>query len=92
MNDILAADRVADFIGVVKWVLIILGLIAGVIAVFSAIFGSASFMAVVGLCFGILFQLLLTWAVFGWFQHTLGMLVNVAANTTPATAVLDKHD
>jgi len=88
-NDIGAADRVADMIGVVKWLIVIFILALGVYGVFAAIFGGAGLFAAIGIGLYAIGQSVVAWAVFGWFQHTLGMLVNIASTSVPA-AMVDK--
>ena len=83
------AIRVATTIGVIKWILVSLALLAGVItviAMFSDETTSSSLIGVGGGVAAILYALMV-WVLFGWFEHTLRALAEIATNTrTPAHA------
>jgi hypothetical protein len=82
-----AASRVAGTIGIFKWIVIAVQVLFGVILLFvlnaqedwptwTAAAGPLALVAN-------LLSALFTWVLFGWFQHTLGMLSTIAANTLP---------
>ncbi len=80
-----AASRVAGTIGVVKWIVVAAYVLTGVVLLLTlnaqedwpTWTAAAGPLALVG-C---LLNALLVWVLFGWFQHTLGMLSVIAANT-----------
>lgn len=84
-----AAARVAGTIGVFKWVIIAVQLLAGVASMLgfnSSTSGPA--WAVIAAPVIALLWALFTWVLFGWFQHTLGMLAAISANTAPTLPTL----
>lgn len=87
-----AAGRVATTIGVFKWVVIAGQVLYGVIVllVFNSQEDWPTWTAIAGPLALVMALLsgLVTWVLFGWFQHTLGMLVTIAANTRPADLTL----
>lgn len=87
-NKSAAASRVAVMIGVVKWIVVAVQVVTGVIFlfVFNAQEDWPTWTAAAGPVTLIWFLLsaLLSWVVFGWFQHVLGMLAAIAGAVTPA--------
>jgi hypothetical protein len=85
MPNTAAASRVAGTIGVFKWVIIATQVLFGVILllVFNAQHDWPTWTAAAGpiALVASLLSALFTWVLFGWFQHTLGMLSAIAANT-----------
>lgn len=75
------AFRVASAIGVVKWIVVgVHALVAVVAFLGGALSGSATILNLaIPLVSGI--GALVAWVMFGWAQHTLGMLATVARNT-----------
>lgn len=83
-----AAARVAGMIGVVKWVIVAVQILAGLISMLGInSSGSGPAWAVVVAPVVALMSALFTWVLFGWFQHTLGMLAAISANTAPPQPV-----
>ena len=84
-NNTAPARRVAGTIGVFKWIVIGIQIIFGVILLFA--FNAQEDWPVWTAAAGpfalaaFLLSALSTWVVFGWLQHTLGMLTAIAANT-----------
>jgi hypothetical protein len=81
-----AAARVAATIGAFKWVLIAAQVVAGIVLLLAlnSVESWPTWTAASGLV-ALLFMLLsavMTWVLFGWFQHTLGMLAAISANTS----------
>jgi hypothetical protein len=79
------AVRVAKTIGVFKWILVCLTLLAGVItaiAMVSANSSDYSSTIAVGAVVGAILYALMTWVLFGWFEHTLRALAQIATNTS----------
>lgn len=88
-----AAARVAGFIGVVKWIVIAAYALTGVVLLltFNAQEDWPTWTAAAGplALIACLLNALVAWVLLGWFQHTLGMLSTIAANTgPPVTATL----
>lgn len=83
-----SAARVAGTIGVFKWVIIAAQILYGIILllVFNAQESWPEWTAAAGpvALFFMLLSALGTWVLFGWFQHTLSTLVEIARNTAPA--------
>ncbi|MEP9380885.1 hypothetical protein [Nocardioides sp. KR10-350] len=87
LNNPSDANRVAQTLGTLKWIVIgLIGLVAviGAIAMFAQ-GGAAAASGLVFLIGGALYCLMF-WVMFGWLEHTLRMLVNISANTAPAGA------
>lgn len=90
MSSSAAASRVAGTIGVFKWIIVGAQVLFGVILLFAlnaqqdwpTWTAAAGPVALVSMLLSALF----TWVLFGWFQHTLGMLATIAANTQVTTA------
>ena len=82
------ATRVASTIGVFKWVLISLLLLAGLIGVIIAFAsGEASTVGIgLGVAFGAIIYSLGIWVLFGWFEHTLRALAEITTNTAAGFA------
>lgn len=79
-----AAARVASTIGAMKWVIIAAQIITGVILMlainsaetwpsWTAVLAPAAIVSA-------LLSAVFTWVLFGWFQHTLGMLAAIAGH------------
>jgi hypothetical protein len=85
MSNTAAASRVAGTIGIFKWVIIAAQVLSGVILllVFNSQHDWPTWTAAAGpmALVASLLSALFTWVLFGWFQHTLGMLSTIAANT-----------
>lgn len=83
-----AAGRVATTIGVVKWLVVAAYVVTGVIAllVTNAQTSWPTWTAAAGplTLVGCLIAAGVAWVLFGWFQHSLSMLVTIAGNTAPA--------
>lgn len=77
------AIRVATTIGVFKWILICLALLAGLITAIAAFADGSSSVVLVGFGAGVggILYSLMVWVLFGWFEHTLRALAEIAANT-----------
>jgi len=90
MSSPAAAQRVAGAISVVKWVVIAFQLLAAFVFGFGAVLASSDdFVSTpAGLVGAVVIALsaVVTWVLFGWFEHTLSMLAQVAINTAPAAA------
>jgi hypothetical protein len=82
------AARVASTIGVFKWILISLLLLAGLIGVIAAFAsGEASTVGIgLGVAFGAIIYSLGVWVLFGWFEHTLRALAEITTNTAAGFA------
>jgi len=84
-NNAAAASRVAATIGIFKWIIIGAQVVLGVILllVLNAQESWPTWTAAAGplALVGFLLSALFTWVLFGWFQHTLGMLSTIAADT-----------
>lgn len=86
-----AGERVAAAIGVIKWILITLAVLAAGVVVVQAARSTAggalrsqfAGVAVLGAIVGAIVLILFVWVVFGWFQHTLEALITIAQNTAP---------
>lgn len=81
-----AAHRVATFLGVVKWLTIVVlgigGFLTGLQLMTASTDGTDQALGVLVLMVtGV--NALVTWALFGWLQHMLGMLTVIATNTAP---------
>lgn len=79
------AARVAGTIGIVKWLVVAFGIISTLVS-FAVLVTSdtdafAQAMALLVLAGGVV-TVLVVWVLFGWFQHTLGALAEIAANTS----------
>jgi hypothetical protein len=83
-NSMAAGARVALAIGVVKWVLIGLAMVAaGVSILLSLVDTSTDYSLAVGIAstVGCVVWSLFVWVLFGWFEHTLSALIAIARNT-----------
>jgi small-conductance mechanosensitive channel len=84
------AVRVATTIGVFKWILVCLTLLAGVITAIAMLSDNSSDYSTtigVGAVLGAILYALMTWVLFGWFEHTLRALAQIATNTAvPASS------
>jgi hypothetical protein len=83
-NSMAAGARVAVAIGVVKWVLIGLAMVAaGVGILLTLVDPTTDYSVVVGIVYaiGCVVWSLFVWVLFGWFEHTLSALVAIARNT-----------
>ncbi|GAA1116495.1 hypothetical protein GCM10009630_12690 [Kribbella jejuensis] len=81
-----AGARVALAIGVIKWVLIAVAIIAAGMAILLPLLDpTTDYTLAVGIAsaVGCLVWILFIWVLFGWFEHTLTALVTIARNTTP---------
>lgn len=76
-----AAARVARTIGTFKWVLVAAALVAGVIGFAVGLTTEAGATIAFGSAAGAAVYAVSVWVLFGWFQHTLGMLAAISANT-----------
>lgn len=88
-----SGERVATAIGAIKWVLIAIAGLVGAVSLVNAFLqdmDAARYVAF-ALAGGALTWSLLVWVLFGWFEHTLMMLVVISRNTTVAT-VRVHHD
>jgi hypothetical protein len=82
-----AAARVAGTIGAFKWVIIAVQVLAGVISMVGVNSGSGPAWMLLVVPVAVVLSVVWTWVLLGWFQHTLGMLAAVAANTAPGRPV-----
>ncbi|TCC01938.1 hypothetical protein [Kribbella soli] len=85
-KQVYAAQRVATFLGVVKWLTIAVLGVGGVLTGLQLITaGTSSTEQALGFLVLVVagVNALVTWALFGWLQHMLGMLTVIAANTAP---------
>lgn len=84
-NSMAAGARVAAAIGVIKWLLIGLAIVAAGVAVLLAVVDRTDYdlAAAVGTVVGSVIWILFVWVLFGWFEHTLSALIAIARNTTP---------
>jgi hypothetical protein len=81
------AIRVAATIGVLKWILVSIALLAGLITVIAMFADETTSSSLIGLGAGtgaILYALMI-WVLFGWFEHSLRALAQIAANTGAST-------
>jgi hypothetical protein len=78
--------RVATAIGAIKWVLIAVAITAGIVTVLAAILRGGTEGITIALisAAGTVVWSLFVWVLFGWFEHTLTTLVEIARNTAPA--------
>lgn len=82
MSNVNAAGRVTNTIGAFKWAVIAIQLLAGVVLML-AVNGADSWptwtawLSLVAML-GAVASAAATWVLFGWAQHTLGMLVEIA--------------
>jgi uncharacterized membrane protein len=74
---------VATTIGVFKWILVCLTLLAGLITALAMLADKTTYSSVIGLGAGLgaIVYALMVWVLFGWFEHTLRALAEIAANT-----------
>ena len=78
------AFRVASAIGVVKWIAVALYSLFALVAIVGGAASGSGGYAVMAIFFGLIgagLLALVTWVMFGWAQHTLGMLATIARNT-----------
>jgi len=85
MSSPAAAQRVAGTIRTVKWVVIAFMLLVAVVSMLAGASDGMPVYAVMGVLTSVL-AAVVTWVMFGWFEHTLSMLSQVALNTSPAAA------
>lgn len=92
-----AASGLATVIGIIKWGLMAFVFIGGVVWFISAMQPGFTTNAITGnveakevsdtlvslIVFSTVSSVLFIFVVFGWFQHSLHMLVNIVANTRP---------
>jgi hypothetical protein len=86
------AARVASTIGVFKWIMILIVLLAGVITLALTFANGESSAVGIGLAaaVGAVLYALMIWVLFGWFELTLRALAAITTNTTP-TGVYGRH-
>ena len=84
MSSPAAAQRVAGTIGTVKWVLVVALLAFAVLCLVVGVVAgdSSAFLVCLGVAITWVISAVVTWVMFGWFEHTLSMLSQVALNTT----------
>jgi hypothetical protein len=77
------AARVASTIGVVKWILMAVILLAAVVTLLVGLTSgeSSTFAIGLGAAVGGILYALLIWVLFGWFEHSLRALSEIVANT-----------
>ena len=92
-----AASALATIIGIIKWGLMIVSLLAGGILLIGSSQGEMKYNPQTGtveasntsglvlflIVIGTAYSILVAYVLFGWLQHTLRMLINIAANTHP---------
>lgn len=78
--------RVATAIGAIKWVLIALAITAGAVSILAAVLrgGNGAITISLAAAAGTAVWSLFVWVLFGWFEHTLSTLAEIARNTAPA--------
>lgn len=84
-NSGVQGTRVAETIGIIKWVMIAFSVGWGVVAIMYIQFQtdlSRTYEIVSGIAAAL--SALFFWVLFGWFEHTLLALVAITRNTTPA--------
>ena len=88
MSSPAAAQRVASTIRTVKWVVIavqlLVALVTGLVGVAADDSSAMAFSLLGALTFAL--SAVVTWVMFGWFEHTLSMLSQVALNTSHPAA------
>lgn len=78
------ATAVADAIGAIKWVLIALAVTVAIVSALAAVLerpGSTALTVSLVITAGTALWVLFTWVLFGWFEHTLRALAEIARNT-----------
>jgi hypothetical protein len=75
------ADRIATTFGVMKWLVIGVILLIAAISMIAGVANDSLLLFWLGGVAGIL-EAVVAWVMFGWTQHTLALMAQIARNTS----------